>query len=124
MLAVEASKCVKVSASPSLMWLAVAVGARFAASKRLRAQSRLTLWYCVQASGPGTHHCWQCLHLLPLAEHVPPSLLATLPLHRQLGKAAGVRVPLHSAEHFYVITDPIPGVHGDLPIMRDTDAYL
>ncbi len=35
----------------------------------------------------------------------------------------GVTVPLHSAEHFYVVTDQIDGVHRDLPILRDPDGY-
>jgi len=34
-----------------------------------------------------------------------------------------VTVPLHSAEHFYVVTDAVPGVHPDLPIMRDPDGW-
>ena len=32
-------------------------------------------------------------------------------------------VPLHSAEHFYVVTDQVEGVHADLPILRDPDGY-
>ena len=35
----------------------------------------------------------------------------------------GVHVPLHSAEHFYVVTEQIEGVHRDLPILRDPDGY-
>ena len=30
-------------------------------------------------------------------------------------------MPLHSAEHFYIVTERIPGVHRDLPVMRDPD---
>ena len=30
---------------------------------------------------------------------------------RQFGRLAGVNVPLYSAEHFYVVTDRIEGVH-------------
>jgi 4-methylaminobutanoate oxidase (formaldehyde-forming) len=41
----------------------------------------------------------------------------------QVGAMAGVTVPLHSAEHFYVVTDQIEGVHPDLPILRDPDGY-
>ncbi|MDX6327558.1 MAG: hypothetical protein QOK15_3912, partial [Nocardioidaceae bacterium] len=41
----------------------------------------------------------------------------------QVGSLAGVTVPLHSAEHFYVVTEPIEGVHRDLPILRDPDGY-
>jgi len=41
----------------------------------------------------------------------------------QVGAMAGVTVPLHSAEHFYVVTDQIAGVRPDLPILRDPDGY-
>jgi glycine cleavage system aminomethyltransferase T/glycine/D-amino acid oxidase-like deaminating enzyme len=34
-----------------------------------------------------------------------------------------VTVPLHSAEHFYVVTEAVPGTHPDLPIMRDPDGW-
>jgi 4-methylaminobutanoate oxidase (formaldehyde-forming) len=36
---------------------------------------------------------------------------------------AGVNVPLHSAEHFYVVSEQIEGVRPDLPILRDPDGY-
>ena len=36
---------------------------------------------------------------------------------------AGVNVPLHAAEHYYLITEPIEGVHPDLPIVEDARAY-
>jgi heterotetrameric sarcosine oxidase gamma subunit len=42
---------------------------------------------------------------------------------KQIGAMAGVNVPLHSAEHFYVVTETIDGVHTDLPILRDPDGY-
>jgi heterotetrameric sarcosine oxidase gamma subunit len=42
---------------------------------------------------------------------------------KQVGMLAGVTVPLHSAEHFYVVTDQIQGVHPDLPVLRDPDGY-
>ena len=41
----------------------------------------------------------------------------------QVGAMAGVTVPLHSAEHFYVVTEPFAGVRPDLPILRDPDGY-
>lgn len=40
-----------------------------------------------------------------------------------IGAMAGVTVPLHSAEHFYVVTDQIEGVHRDLPVLRDPDGW-
>ncbi|HTX26580.1 MAG TPA: FAD-dependent oxidoreductase [Streptosporangiaceae bacterium] len=42
---------------------------------------------------------------------------------KQVGALAGVTVPLHSAEHFYVVTEQIDGVHRDLPVLRDPDGY-
>jgi heterotetrameric sarcosine oxidase gamma subunit len=42
---------------------------------------------------------------------------------KQVGAMAGVNVPLHSAEHFYVVSEDIEGVHPDLPILRDPDGY-
>ncbi|MBT9458765.1 MAG: FAD-dependent oxidoreductase [Burkholderiaceae bacterium] len=43
---------------------------------------------------------------------------------RQLGGKAGVNVPLYSAEHFYLVTGQIPGVHPMLPVLRDPDGYI
>ena len=43
---------------------------------------------------------------------------------RQIGKLAGVNVPLFSAEHFYIVTKKIPGVTTDLPVMRDPDGFI
>jgi heterotetrameric sarcosine oxidase gamma subunit len=42
---------------------------------------------------------------------------------KQVGAMCGVNVPLHSAEHFYVVTERIDGVHRDLPVLRDPDGY-
>lgn len=43
---------------------------------------------------------------------------------RQFGRLAGVNVPLYSAEHFYIVTGQIPGVHPMLPVMRDPDGFI
>jgi glycine cleavage system aminomethyltransferase T/glycine/D-amino acid oxidase-like deaminating enzyme len=43
---------------------------------------------------------------------------------REVGRLCGVTIPLHSAEHMYVVTEPIEGVHPDLPVMRDPDGYI
>ena len=43
---------------------------------------------------------------------------------RQFGALAGVNVPLYSAEHFYIVTDRIDGVHPMLPVMRDPDGFI
>ncbi|PWN01234.1 FAD-dependent oxidoreductase [Nocardioides silvaticus] len=42
---------------------------------------------------------------------------------KQVGAMVGATVPLHSAEHFYVVTEPFAGVRPDLPILRDPDGY-
>jgi 4-methylaminobutanoate oxidase (formaldehyde-forming) len=42
---------------------------------------------------------------------------------KSVGQLCGVDVPLHSAEHFYVVTEAIEGVRPDLPILRDPDGY-
>lgn len=42
---------------------------------------------------------------------------------RQLAAQAGVDVPLQAAEHYYLITEPIEGIHRDLPIIEDLSCY-
>jgi len=41
---------------------------------------------------------------------------------REIGLMAGVAVPLHAAEHFYIVTEPIAGLPSNLPVMRNMDA--
>lgn len=43
---------------------------------------------------------------------------------RQFGRLAGVNVPLYPAEHFYIVTERIEGVHPMLPVMRDPDGFI
>ncbi len=42
---------------------------------------------------------------------------------REFGKKAGVNVPLHAAEHYYVVTEDMPQITEDLTTMRDMDGY-
>ena len=42
---------------------------------------------------------------------------------RQLGAKIGVSVPLQAAEHYYLLTEALEGVHGMLPVVEDPDAY-
>ena len=42
---------------------------------------------------------------------------------REFGKKAGVNVPLHGAEHFYVVTENMPNLQHGLPTLRDMDGY-
>jgi len=45
---------------------------------------------------------------------------------REVGRLAGVSVPLQAAEHYYLISEPIAEVHPLLPILRDpgNSAYI
>ena len=40
---------------------------------------------------------------------------------RELGRMAGANVPLHAAEHFYIVTENFDGMTSDLPVLRDPD---
>ncbi len=40
---------------------------------------------------------------------------------RDLAAAVGVTVPLHAAEHFYIVTEPIEGLPTGLPVLRVPD---
>ncbi|WP_088284043.1 FAD-dependent oxidoreductase [Kineosporia sp. A_224] len=42
---------------------------------------------------------------------------------RQLGAQNGVSVPLQAAEHYYLITDDMPGLSPDAPVLEDPGAY-
>ena len=42
---------------------------------------------------------------------------------REIGKMVGVNVPLQPAEHYYLITEPIEGINGELPVLVDLDKY-
>ena len=43
---------------------------------------------------------------------------------RDFGALAGTAVPLQSAEHFYIVTQPIAGVSPAMPVIRDPDGYI
>ncbi|MDE3177341.1 MAG: GcvT family protein [Pseudomonadota bacterium] len=51
----------------------------------------------------------------------PVVVLAAGLWSRELAARAGVNVPLHAAEHFYIVTEPIPGLPRNLPTLRDPD---
>ena len=40
---------------------------------------------------------------------------------REVGAMAGARIPLHAAEHFYIVTEPIDDLPRDLPVLRVLD---
>ncbi len=40
---------------------------------------------------------------------------------RELAAEVGVSVPLHAAEHFYIVTEPVEGLAKDLPVLRVPD---
>ncbi len=43
---------------------------------------------------------------------------------RDLGRLAGVNIPLHACEHFYVVTEPIDNLPGNLPVLRDPSRFI
>lgn len=52
------------------------------------------------------------------AEHV---VIAAGMWSRRLGMMAGADIPLQACEHFYVVTEPFPGLDPHLPVLRDPD---
>jgi glycine cleavage system aminomethyltransferase T/glycine/D-amino acid oxidase-like deaminating enzyme len=42
---------------------------------------------------------------------------------RQLGEKSGVNIPLQAAEHYYLITEKIPGLSKDWPVIEDPGSY-
>jgi 4-methylaminobutanoate oxidase (formaldehyde-forming) len=40
---------------------------------------------------------------------------------REIGGWVDACVPAHAAEHFYIVTEPLPGLTPDLPVLRDAD---
>jgi heterotetrameric sarcosine oxidase gamma subunit len=42
---------------------------------------------------------------------------------RAFGQRSGVRLPLQATEHFYVVTEPIPGLPPDLPVLKSYDDW-
>ncbi len=40
---------------------------------------------------------------------------------REVGRMAGVNVPLHACEHYYAHTEKLDGLPSDLPVLRDHD---
>ena len=43
---------------------------------------------------------------------------------RQLGERSGVSVPNQAAEHYYLITEPIPGIDPNWPVVEDSSRCL
>jgi glycine cleavage system aminomethyltransferase T/glycine/D-amino acid oxidase-like deaminating enzyme len=42
---------------------------------------------------------------------------------RQLGERNGLTIPLQAAEHYYLLTDAVPGMDRDLAVIEDPDRY-
>ncbi|MEZ5851104.1 MAG: FAD-dependent oxidoreductase [Hyphomicrobiaceae bacterium] len=40
---------------------------------------------------------------------------------REVGRMAGVPLPLQACEHFYIVTEPVPEITGELPVLRVPD---
>ncbi len=42
---------------------------------------------------------------------------------RQLGEKTGINIPLQAAEHYYLITDKVPGISASWPVFEDPGSY-
>ncbi|HTL35377.1 MAG TPA: FAD-dependent oxidoreductase [Kofleriaceae bacterium] len=42
---------------------------------------------------------------------------------RQLAASLGVNIPLQAAEHYYLITERVPGISADWPVLEDPGSY-
>jgi len=42
---------------------------------------------------------------------------------RDVGKMVGVNIPLQPTEHYYLIVEPIEGIHSELPVLVDLEKY-
>jgi len=51
----------------------------------------------------------------------PTVVLAAGMWSRELAASVGVNMPLHAAEHFYIVTEPIEHLPADLPVLRVPD---
>jgi 4-methylaminobutanoate oxidase (formaldehyde-forming) len=40
----------------------------------------------------------------------------------KIGRQCGITIPLHAAEHFYIVTEPMAEMDSPLPILRDPAA--
>lgn len=54
------------------------------------------------------------------AEHV---VIAAGMWSRQIGARAGINLPLQAAEHYYLITEKLPGLSRDLPLLEDPHSW-
>ena len=43
---------------------------------------------------------------------------------RRVGAMAGASIPLYPCEHYYLLTNPIDGIDGNLPTLSDHDSHL
>ncbi len=50
-------------------------------------------------------------------------VLATGMWSRELGQSAGVHIPLHACEHFYIVSEPIEKLPRNMPVVRVADEY-
>lgn len=53
----------------------------------------------------------------------PTVVIAAGMWSHEFGRQNGVNLPLHAAEHFYIVTEPIPGLSPNLPVLRIQDEW-
>ena len=70
------------------------------------------------AGEPGVRHPFHAAQAKDAPESV---VLAAGMWGREFGAAHGVSLPLQAAEHFYAVTEPIPGLQPSMPFIRVPD---
>ncbi|WP_119275241.1 GcvT family protein [Taklimakanibacter deserti] len=53
--------------------------------------------------------------------HADKVVIAAGMWSRELGRSIGVNIPLHAAEHFYIVTEPIEELPRNMPVVRVPD---
>jgi 4-methylaminobutanoate oxidase (formaldehyde-forming) len=101
---------------PANIAMALAKGARM---KGARVQEGVTVTRVTTAGGRVTGVDWQAGDQ---TGHIAAEVVVNCGgmWGRDLAAAAGVTLPLHAAEHFYLITEPVEGL-GHLPVLRVPD---
>lgn len=102
---------------PANVTMALAKGARTAGA---RIEEGVKVTRVTEARGRVTGVDWQGLD--GSSGHVAAEVVVNCGgmWGRDLAARNGVSLPLHAAEHFYLVTEPVPGL-GDLPVLRVVD---
>ena len=111
-------------ANPADLCMSLAKGARLGGARLLEGVEVTDVVTRPGAGGPRVAGVRVVQQGVPAELHCETLVIAAGQWSRQFGARLGVNVPLYPAEHFYIVTDRIEGVHPMLPVMRDPDGYI